>query len=75
MDVYVYLGASKGAFRPGIRIRVPDDVIALRAGDINGDGKTDLVLAFASLNRIGIYFGDGKGRFSSRGLSARGRNR
>ncbi|MGH7351742.1 MAG: FG-GAP repeat domain-containing protein, partial [Candidatus Methylomirabilales bacterium] len=45
-------------------VKVPDDPIVLGGGDFNEDGKPDLVLVFASLHRVAIYLGDGRGGFT-----------
>lgn len=35
------------------------------AGDFNGDGKTDLVVANSGSDNLGVFLGDGSGSFSS----------
>jgi hypothetical protein len=45
-------------------VKVPDDPIVLAAGDFNEDGRADLALVFASLHKVGIYLGDGRGGFT-----------
>lgn len=57
-------GEGGGKFRPAPSIKVPDDVIVLEAADMDGDGKADLIAAFVSLNRVGVYGGDGAGVLS-----------
>ena len=34
------------------------------AGDVNGDGRIDAVVAYPELDRVSIFFGDGHGSFT-----------
>ncbi|MGH7473408.1 MAG: FG-GAP repeat domain-containing protein, partial [Candidatus Methylomirabilales bacterium] len=63
-DLTILKGDGTGQFTRLPDVKVPDDPIVLGAGDFNEDGKPDLVLVFASLHKVGIYLGDGRGGFS-----------
>jgi len=58
----VFLGRGDGTFAESDQATTPDDYL-LGVGDINGDGKVDLVVWNFSPLTIGAYLGDGKGAF------------
>jgi hypothetical protein len=51
-------------FRVEHRLKAGRLPVASAAGDFNGDGAQDLVVANSGSNNISIYRGDGKGGFS-----------
>jgi hypothetical protein len=71
--IHVRLGKGDGTFQPTIDIPVPTvppatgpmAITAMAAGDINGDGKVDLVVTSARLAtpNLGILLGNGDGTF------------
>ena len=79
-DVHLYLGNGNGTFtNAGVKINQSyHDAYSLAAGDFNGDGKADFVLArtggdqtglapYASEGEIHLYLGNGNGTFQSSG--------
>jgi hypothetical protein len=64
-DVSVLLGAGDGTFAAQTRFAVPANATFLAAGDVSGDGRTDLVTAHAGGSRtLQTLIGDGVGGFT-----------
>ena len=70
-DVIVLLGKGNGEFEPAagspFTARLPGKgphTHALVSGDVNNDGKLDLVTANNEDNDVSVLLGDGKGRFA-----------
>src|SRR5947199_7775734 len=62
--VTVLLGNGDGSFQPAQRFSVgAAESESLAAGDFNGDGKIDLVVANAGTNNISVLLGNGDGTF------------
>src|SRR5205809_3912881 len=62
--VTVMLGNGDGSFQPAQRFSVGAAVReSLAAGDFNGDGKLDLVVANAGTNDVSVLLGNGDGTF------------
>ena len=62
--VTVMLGNGDGSFQPAQRFSVgAAESESLAAGDFNGDGKIDLVVANAGTNNISVLLGNGDGTF------------
>jgi hypothetical protein len=62
-DVSVFFGLGSGAYAPRLSLRAGSTPIALAAADINGDGRVDLVAAYADSADVGIFEADGAGGF------------
>jgi hypothetical protein len=67
----VLLGDGKGGFTPApnspFPVQVKPHTHGVAAGDLNGDGNTDLVTDSWQTNQVVVLFGDGKGSFSTPG--------
>jgi len=61
----VLLGDGKGGFRPaaGSPVQVPARPYYAGLGDVNGDGKLDVVLSHDDVNFVSVLLGDGRGGF------------
>lgn len=77
--VSVLLGNGSGSFAPAVPYNsLPAGVsgtpspMAIAAGDVNGDGKTDLVVANSGTNNVSVLLGDGKGAFTATAVYAVG---
>lgn len=69
--VSVLLGNGDGTFQAATSVYVlPAGVggtpspMAITAGDVNGDGKVDLIVANSGTNNVSVLFGDGRGGFT-----------
>jgi hypothetical protein len=62
------LGKGNGTFAPpdfpGV-IPVDNDPVSVTAGDVNADGKLDLVTANNSSNTVSVLLGNGNGTFAT----------
>ena len=65
----VFLGRGDGTFAETDQPTDPNDYLT-GAGDINGDGKLDLVTWNYYAQQIGVYLGDGLGSFGSPRVTA-----
>lgn len=66
-NVTVLLGNGKGGF---IAASASPSAVAYRPyytaiGDLNGDGRPDLVTTHDDINKMGVSFGDGRGGFTA----------
>lgn len=61
----ILLGKGDGTFEEPISVFFGRDYypIAMAAGDVNKDGKLDVVMAFYGADKFGVYLGDGHGHF------------
>jgi uncharacterized protein (TIGR03437 family) len=72
-QIVVLLGQGNGTFAAGTNvIPLPTGMVpgAILAGDVNGDGKLDLVVAYAAPNQfaagtIAVFLGNGNGTFQA----------
>jgi hypothetical protein len=64
--VTVLLGDGKGGFQPakGSPFAAAGRPIYIALGDVNGDGKPDLVVPHCDDSRVTVLLGDGKGGFA-----------
>src|SRR5206468_4748889 len=65
-NVTVYLGDGKGAFKQahGSPFPAGQECSDVTAGDFNGDGNPDLVIANHGIKMVTVLLGNGKGQFS-----------
>lgn len=61
----VLLGHGDGTFSDPVVTTLDDDASAVALGDMNDDGKVDVVLVYPYLNSVGVLLGDGSGSFQS----------
>ncbi|MBI3952132.1 MAG: choice-of-anchor D domain-containing protein, partial [Acidobacteria bacterium] len=59
--VTVQAGQAKGAFESPVPFSVDAQVSAMAAGDFNGDGHMDVLLADATAKSLLVLIGDGRG--------------
>ena len=65
-DLRVFLGNGDGSFRPMPVISfAPKFTSNLLVGDLNGDGKTDLVVTLQGVNSFKVFLSNGDGTFTS----------
>ena len=64
----VYYGDGTGHFPQSITLSLPEGFAAFSAGDVNTDGKMDVMAvdSTVSANRIYVFYGDSSRTFSSR---------
>lgn len=61
--VAVLLGDGQGKLTPGRIYRGEPGMYSLAVGDLNGDGKLDVVTANQDSDSVSVYINDGKGGF------------
>lgn len=64
--IAVMMGDGRGRLATPVRISLGPTALCVAAGDINGDGKVDLVAGEHDSYDIKVMLGDGKGGFSKR---------
>jgi hypothetical protein len=63
-NITVLLGDGKGNFSPPTTFAMGNPYIVMSFGDVNGDGKLDLVATKQNSDGISVLLGDGKGNFA-----------
>ncbi len=71
MQTIVLLGDGKGGFSTRVRIS-PGGQQAVAAGDVNGDGKPDLLLSDGVSHSLNVMLGGGNGNFQLPKISLTG---
>jgi hypothetical protein len=61
--VQVYLGGGDGSFGYRGSYAIPSVPSSVALGDMNGNGKTDIVTAGSDANSVSLLMGDGDGTF------------
>ncbi len=64
----VLLGNGDGTFRTAVSYRSGTNTVSIAVGDINGDGKPDIVLSYLGADDnggVGLMLGKGNGTFGS----------
>jgi len=63
--VSILLGKGDGTFSFQLQYGTGKHPVSIAAGDVNGDGKLDLVVAEQSGNTVSVLLGNGDGSFSA----------
>src|SRR5262249_61687508 len=61
--VSVLLGNGDGTFQQAVHCAAGSNPSGIVAGDFNGDGRTDLVVANVNSNDVSVLLGNGDGTF------------
>jgi hypothetical protein len=71
--INVYFGEGQGKFQPPIKSVFTENLkcSSLIAADFNGDHLLDLAV-ISQLDAVGVWFGDGKGKFTKGGITGIG---
>jgi uncharacterized repeat protein (TIGR01451 family) len=72
-SVYIMLGNGDGTFQPGVQtVDVPSNTLLVAAGDVNADGKPDLVVLREQVDEscspqggFSLFLGKGNGTFQA----------
>ena len=67
-EVSVLLGNGDGTFKPHVDYSTgtdPGDPVSVKIGDVDGDGKKDLVVAKLFSTKIAVFLGNGDGTFQA----------
>lgn len=73
-DVSILLGTGSGTFSAATHFAMGSGSIFVVAGDLNGDGRQDIVTADYDSNNVSIRLGDGTGGFGTASSIAVGTN-
>lgn len=74
-SVAIYLGKGDGTFQSGVDYNVGTYPFSMAVGDVNGDGKLDLIVPNYSDNTVSILLGNGDGTFQGQTIFGTGRAR
>ncbi len=79
LKLEIYLGGGDGSFQKGttytlVRAGTNESPMNVVKNDFNGDGKTDLAIAFNGTNQIAVFLGGGDGTFQSLARFSTGSN-
>lgn len=64
-QIGILLGRGDGSFAPRLDLAASPNVSDLVLGDVDGDGRIDLVLVDRDLDELWVYLGHGDGTFAS----------
>jgi hypothetical protein len=67
-QLQVLMGNGDGTFQRGPRFAVGDGPTALAVGDVNADGRTDVIVANLLSNDLSLLLGNGNGTFQRQRL-------
>lgn len=70
-SITMLLGRSGGTFRAPFTLSAPGSPRGIVSGDVDADGKLDLIFTSYSLNTLTVLFGDGIGGFPRRSAAVR----
>ncbi len=63
--VGILLGNGNGTFKPPVEYTVKNYPEGIASGDMNQDGKQDLLVAFTDFDEVGVLLGNGDGTFQA----------
>ncbi len=70
--ISVLLGNGNGTFQAQQTFAAGTDPNSVKIGDVNGDGKPDIVVANVGSNTVGVLLGNGNGTFQAQKTFAAG---
>jgi VCBS repeat protein/uncharacterized protein DUF11/fibronectin type III domain protein len=64
-DVSILAGNGDGSFASAVHLTAGTNPNFILAGDVNGDGKADLIVANKTSNNVSVLLGNGTGAFAA----------